>query len=148
MPKTTLTPDEFLKGFPADMQALANALRALAKAALPGTIEDVKVGWQLIGLHLPGKSKLIYYGFIIPHKDSVTLGFQQGVGLSAPDGLLLGAAEKLVQVRYLSVRKPSDIKRKLFAELLKSAADLAAMPKELRFAAMQRGLGNLPKGSK
>ena len=137
MPKSTLSPNEFLKGFPADMQRLANDLRALARAALPDTIEDVKVGWQLIGLHLPGKSKLIYYGFIIPHKDSVTLGFQHGICLDAPAGLLLGAEEKLVQVRYISLRKPGDIKRKLFTELLKAAADISAMPKELRFAALQ-----------
>ena len=119
------------------MQQLANDLRALTRAALPDTIEDVKVGWQLIGLHVPGKSKLIYYGFIIPHKDSVTLGFQHGICLDAPDGLLLGVEEKLVQVRYVSLRKRSDIRRKLFTELLKAAADIAAMPKEMRFAALQ-----------
>ena len=136
MAKSSLTPDEFLQAFPTEVRALANELRGLTKSVLPETIEDVKVGWQLIGLHLPGKSKLIYYGFIIPHKDSVTLGFQHGVCLDAPDGLLLGAAEKLVQVRYVSLRKPSDIKRRLFGELLKSAADVAALPKELRFALM------------
>lgn len=134
MPKSPITPDEFLKAFPPEMQALANTLRGLVRQARPDTIEDVKSGWQLIGLHLPHKSKSIYYGFIIPHPNSVTLGFQYGIALKAPAGLLLGAAEKLVQVRYISIHKPSEIKRKLFVDLITNAADIAAMPKEFRFS--------------
>lgn len=130
--KSALSPDEFLGHFPPPMQALANQLRALVRQALPLSFEDVKMGWQLIGFSLPNaagrKSKPIYVGFIIPHEDFVTLGFQQGILLSDRHGRLLGAAEKLKQVRYISFRTAKEIRKPECLAWIKQAAELALMP--------------------
>jgi hypothetical protein len=116
------------------MRLLANRLRVVAADAVPGTTEAVKVGWRLIGLYVPTRRKPAYYGFILPHADSVTLGLSRGIGLHDPDGVLLGAAEKLKDVRYLSYRGEADIDVARASRFLREAADLALTPVGLRAA--------------
>jgi hypothetical protein len=128
----TPTPDVYLAGFPPRTQALAQRLRAIVKRALPAATEQVKLGWQLIGLYVPGPARPVYLGFIIPHADYVTLGFEYGLLLDDPDGRLLGGAEKLKQVRYLSFRSDKEIRASVLVPFIKQAADLALMPPALR----------------
>ena len=128
------TPDEFLLHFPPDMRILANEVRALVKQHLPASFEAVKRGWGLIGFYLPtvGKGKSIYVGFIIPHSDSVTLGFQHGILLDDPLHRLLGKGENLKRVRYFSFRSLDDLQHDDVAAWIKQAAELALMPAALR----------------
>lgn len=136
MPRPTPTPDEFLANFPPDMQALANAVRSLVKHCLPDSFEAVKLGWALIGFHLPApnpaKGKPIYVGFIIPHPDSVTLGFQYGILLDDPLRRLLGQRERLKQVRYFSFRSLDDFAANDVAPYVRQAAEIMLMPVALR----------------
>jgi hypothetical protein len=133
---TTLTPEEFLSGFSPPIQALANRLRALIRRVLPESTEQVRLGWQLIGLYLPARGrKPVYTGFIIPHTDYVTLGFEYGCLLDDPAGLLLGgpkAGEQLKQVRYLTFRQAGDLRPAVVTPYLKQAAEVALMPNDLR----------------
>ena len=126
------TPDQFLIGFPPPIQTLANQVRDLVKRTLPNATEQVKLGWQLIGWYVPSKARPVYAGFIIPHTEYVSLGFEYGVLLNAPAGLLEGEAEKLKRVRYIKLRSTKDIRSKLFARLISQAADAALMPNALR----------------
>jgi hypothetical protein len=126
------TPDQFLIGFPPPMRDLANRLRDLVKQTLPDSTEQVKVGWKLIGWYVPGKTKPIYAGFIIPHSDHVTLGFEYGVLLDAPSELLKGGNEKLKRVRYLPLKSAKEIRTKLFKGLIAQAAEAALLPNFLR----------------
>ncbi len=128
----TPTPDQYLAAFPPLTQALAHRLRVLVKRALPASTEQVRLGWQIIGLYVPGKTRPIYTGFIIPHSDYVTLGFTYGRLLDDPAGRLLGAAEKLKQVRYLSFRKRNEIRAAALIPLIRQAAVLALLPPDLR----------------
>lgn len=132
------TPDAFLDNYPPDVRALANMLRELVKRTLPDSTEEVKPAWMLIGFYMPAKPKPVYVGFILPHADSVSLGFQYGTLLDDPDGLLLGAGEKLKRVRYFSLRSKRDVKPKILAPYLRQAAELAQMPKALRLQVQGR----------
>ena len=94
----------------------------------------MKRGWGVIGFYLPtlGKGKSIYVGFIIPHSDSVTLGFQHGILLDDPLHRLLGKGENLKRVRYFSFRSLDDLQHDDVAAWIKQAAELALMPAALR----------------
>lgn len=131
------TPDAFLDAYPPDMRRLANRLRALVKRTLPGSIEEVKPAWMLIGFYMPARPKQVYVGFILPHADSVSFGFQYGTLMDDPDNLMLGASEKLKRVRYFSLRSSRDFKPGLFAPCIRQAAELALMPKALRLQALR-----------
>jgi hypothetical protein len=126
------TPDQFLSGFPALTQALAHRTRALVSGVLPEATEQVRLGWQLLGLYVPGRARPVYVGFIIPHADYVTLGFEYGILLADPTGVLLGAQEKLKQVRYLTLNSDEAIGSAALPPLIRQAAEVALMPAGLR----------------
>jgi hypothetical protein len=145
---TTLTPEQFLAGFPPPIQALAHRLRTLIKRVLPESTEQVRLGWQLIGLYVPARGrKPVYMGFLIPHTDYLTLGFEYGILLDDPAGLLLGGSspeERLKQVRYLTFRQAGDLRVRVVTPYLRQAAEVALMPNDLRrqlLAAAQEGQG-------
>lgn len=114
------------------MRALSNHLRALVKQALPESSEQVKTGWKLIALYVPGRSKSVKFGFILPHADSVSFGFDWGVLLDDPDGVLQGADERLKQVRYLSYRSIREVKTRTAMRFVKQSAELSSMPRSFR----------------
>ena len=128
-----MTPDSFLLGYPPAMRDVANRARALVRATLPASSEQVKSGWQAITYHLPiGPRRLVYVGFILPHADSVSLGFTYGVLLDDPDAVLLGAGERLKQVRYVSLRSAADLNATLHGRFIREAGEYALMPRPLR----------------
>ena len=132
MPKLAPTPDQYLSGFPPPTQALAHRTRALVRRVLPGATEQVQLGWQTISYYVPGRAQPVRTGFIIPHADYVTLGFQYGVLLDDPDGRLLGGAERLKQVRYLTLPDARAVRDPALPVWLRQAAELALMPTALR----------------
>ena len=99
----TPSPEEYLASFSPSIQVLAHDIRALVKQALPDSTEQVKLGWKTIILYVLNRVQPVYFGFIIPHTDYVTLGFTFGVLVDDREGLLLGAEEKLVRARYLTL---------------------------------------------
>jgi hypothetical protein len=144
---TSPTPEQFLAAFPPPAQALAQRLRRLVGQALPESSEEVRLGWHLIAFYMPGRPRPIYTGFIIPHPDYVTLGFAYGALLDDPDGRLLGAAEKLKRVRYLTFHSARDIRPAVLTPLIRRAAAIAQMPADLR-AQMQSAARRREKLSK
>ncbi len=132
MPTPALTPDQFLAGFPPPIQTLAHRTRDLVSRVLPASTEQVRLGWQIIGFYLPSRSHTIYTGFIIPHPTYVTLGFVYGILLDDPAGRLLGAKEKLKQVRYLTLPNAQAVRDPALPPWLRQAAELALMPTALR----------------
>jgi hypothetical protein len=128
-----MTPDEFLLAYPPEMRAVANRARALVRENLPSSTEQVKTGWQALTYHLPtGPSRVVYVGFVLPHADSVSLGFSYGVLLDDPDHVLLGAGERLKRVRYVSLRSVDDIDPILHGRFARQAGELTLMPRPLR----------------
>lgn len=128
-----MTPDEFLLAYPTAMRDVANRARALMRAALPNSTEQVKLGWKLVGVYLPaGPARKVYVGFILPHAESVSLGFEYGVLLDDPGGVLLGESERLKRVRYVSLRSAADLDPVLHGRFARQAGELALMPRLLR----------------
>jgi hypothetical protein len=121
-----LTPEQFLSEFPPPIRDVADQLRVLVKQTLPNVAEAVYPGWRLIGYRVKESGREVYVGFIAPTPEHVALGFEYGVLLSDPHGLLEGNGN---QVRYVRVKSPEDIRPKLFAELIREAAQVAALPK-------------------
>ncbi len=123
------TPEEFLAKFPPDIQALANALRSLVKKALPGVQEAVRIGWGLIGYRAVEGKRSAYFALVYPTESHVVLGFEHGIDMADPAGILEGEGR---QLRYITVRRPEDIRPDVFASYIREAAEVAWMPKELR----------------
>src|SRR5688572_27373841 len=93
---------EFLSGFDPRLRRLAGAARKRILTAVPHATERVRLGWRLIGYDAPA-----YFAFISLEGNSVRIGFEWGVMLTDPSGLLEGTG---TQVRYVMIRSASDLK--------------------------------------
>lgn len=121
------TPEEFLAGFSPTVQELASQLRQLVKQTIPNVIEAVYPGWRLIGYREVDGRRSRYFCYIAPLADRVQLGFEYGVHLSDPAGLLEGRGS---QVRYVAVRSADDIRPAEIAALIGEAALVAATARQ------------------
>ena len=125
MPSTrqcdTITPEAFLAGYSPDVQAIANALRQLVKAAIPDVQERVALGWQLVGYRVLDGARSHYFCFVAPQADAVRLGFEYGV-LLGDQSQLEGAGN---QVRYVSVRSLDALDPRRLSSLIAEAAMVA-----------------------
>ena len=77
---------------------LTRQLRAAVRTARPELTEKIYLGWYGVGLHHPDKG---YVAALFPRADEVHVGFEHGVDLPDPYGLLQGGGR---QVRYLVFR--------------------------------------------
>ena len=71
MSEEPLPPEILLDDYPPDIQAVANALRAVVMTAVPDAIERVRIGWRLIGYDVPAGRRTRYFAFVVP--DSAAL---------------------------------------------------------------------------
>ncbi len=108
---------DILRPFPPRIRALANRLRALVKKAAPGLEERPYPGWKAVGFR---GAECGYVCGVFPFDDGVRLIFEHGAKLDDPDGLLEGRG-KVRQVRYVTVRRPADVKVRALARLVRAA---------------------------
>lgn len=95
------------------------AARAKLMAVAPGAREAVRPGWGLLGFSAPR-----YFAFLAPQKDgTVRLGFEHGVVLDDQWGLLEGRG---TQVRWITLRRPSEVARPGVVGLILQAVELAS----------------------
>ena len=99
---------------------------------VPEAIERVRIGWQLIGYDVPVGWRSVYFAYVAPEIEHVHLGFQHGVLMDDPDGLLLGAGVTK-RVRWLTVRAIDEIPPTA-EELLREAARLATLTRSEHMA--------------
>jgi hypothetical protein len=125
-------PEALLAPYPPGHQAVANALRRLVKRAVPEAIERVRTGWGVIGYDVPIGRRTRLFAFVWPEPEHVHLGFQHGVLMDDPDGLLLGAGVTK-RVRWLTVNAIDEIPPTA-EELLQEAAGLARMTRSEHMA--------------
>ena len=116
------TPDEFLSGFPSQVQFLANELRGLVKETVANVNEAVYPGWKLIGYRAKKGRRSAYFCFIAPFENRIMLGFEYGIQLFDPELRLEGEG---TQVRYLTVREQEDIQPEIFRAFIVEAAQIA-----------------------
>ena len=125
-------PEALLAPYAPAHQEVANTLRRLVKRAVPDAIERVRPGWGLIGYDVPVGRRTRYFAFIWPEPEHVHLGFEHGVLMDDPDGLLQGAGVTK-QVRWLTLTAAGDIPPTA-AELVCEAVRVAVMSRSERLA--------------
>jgi len=123
----SIPPDLFLSGYPPDIRDIAECLRRMVHEAVPEAVERVRTGWRLIGYDVPVGRRTRYFAFVAPEPEHVHLGFEYGVWMTDPDGLLLGAHLDLRKVRFVTVRPGEPIPTDALVRYTREAADLAAM---------------------
>ena len=106
--------DELLMMCDPRARKLAEAARRRIVAVVPHATERLRAGWGLIGYNAPA-----YFAFIVPGPDHVRIGFEWGVELPDPSGLLEGSGK---QVRYVTVRSVQDLRNPALAALRTAAA--------------------------
>jgi hypothetical protein len=126
-------PEALLAAYPPGHQAVANALRGLVKRAVPGSIERVRTGWGVIGYDVPVGRRARLFAFVWPEVEHIHLGFQHGVLMDDPGGVLQGAGTTK-RVRWLTLRRLDEIREAEFQDLVREAARIAAMERSERFA--------------
>jgi hypothetical protein len=119
--------DLFLSAYPPEIREVAERLRRVVHEAIPEAIERVRTGWRLIGYDVPVGRRTRYFAFVAPEPEHVHLGFEYGVWMADPDGLLLGAHLDLRKVRFVTFEPGNPIPADALLRYTREAADLAAM---------------------
>jgi hypothetical protein len=129
MPKvaTPIPPELLLDGYPAEIRDIAERLRGVVREAVPDGIERVRPGWRLIGYDVPVGRRMRYFAFVAPEPEHVHLGFEYGVRMTDPDGLLLGAHLNLRKVRFLTYVPGDPVPNDVLVRYIREAAELAAL---------------------
>jgi hypothetical protein len=122
----TIPPEALLADHPPERRAIANALRDLVKRVVPDAVERVRPGWGLIGYDVPvRRGKTRYFAFVWAEPEHVHLGFEHGVLMDDPAGLLQGRGETK-QVRWLTFLQLADIPPEA-EELVREAVRVATL---------------------
>lgn len=118
-PSTTgVKPEQILGGHTPQIRALAEQLRRLILETVPDAVEAAYPVWRGIGYRHP---ECGYFCGIFPQKNAVKLGFEYGVLLPDPDGLLEGDGK---QVRYLIFKEEKEIRIGAIKKLIRAAIRL------------------------
>ncbi len=100
------------------VRALVEATRRRVLSLVPHATERLRAGWGLLGYDAPA-----YFAYVWPANDHVRLGFERGVLLPGPAGLLQGEG---TQVRWVAIRGARDLRSAAVADLVRAAAALRA----------------------
>jgi hypothetical protein len=112
------TPEGILAEQTPDVRVTAKQLRSLITGAVPDAIEAAYPGWRAIGYTHP---EVGYFCAIFFQGDRAKLGFEFGVLLPDPGGLLEGTGK---QVRYVVIRDGNAIPADGIRTLLLAAVGL------------------------
>lgn len=123
----SIPPDLFLDGYPPDIRDLAERLRAVVGEAAPEAIERVRTGWRLIGYDIPVGRKTRFFAFVAPEPKHVHLGWESGIWMEDPDGILRGAHLKLKKVRYVTYQPGDEIPADTLVRYTREAAELLSL---------------------
>jgi hypothetical protein len=130
----TIPPEALLDDFPPPMQAIAHRLRRIVLDTFPDAIERVRPGWRLIGYDLAIGNKRVYFAYVAPEAGHVHLGFEWGVMMDDPRGLLQGDGITK-QVRWLTFEDAAAIDDAACTDLIQEAARVALLRRQLRRSA-------------
>ena len=99
--------EQFLAGYPPDVQAISRQLRAMVKSHMPERAKEVLFASQNhIGYSL-SESMRDRICYICPMKDYVRLGFMFGGYLADPDQMLEGTGKRLRHVKVRTLEAAS-----------------------------------------
>ena len=120
-----IPPDLFLSAYSPEIREVGERLRRIVHEAVPEAIERVRTGWRLIGYDVPAGRRTRYFAFVAPEPEHVHLGFEYGIWMADPDGLLLGAHLDLKKVRFLTYQPGDSIPTAALVRYTREAAELA-----------------------
>ena len=130
--RSGMTPEELLAPYPPPLREVAEALRILVKQTVPDAIEAVRSGWRLIGYDVPVKRGTRFFAWVWPEFEHVHIGFEHGVLMDDPDGILRGAQLRLKRVRYLTLTDIDQIDHERTAGFLRDAVRLVGLSRPER----------------
>jgi hypothetical protein len=122
-----IPPDLFLSGYPPEIRDIAERLRGIVHQAVPEAMERVRTGWRLVGYDVPVGRRTRYFAFVAPEHEHVHLGFEYGIFMADPDGILLGAHLDLRKVRFVTYRPGDAVPRVTLMRYTRDAAELAIL---------------------
>jgi hypothetical protein len=122
-----IPPELFLSGYSPEIRDIADRLRGVVHDAVPEAIERVRTGWRLIGYDVPVGRRTRYFAFVAPEPEHVHLGFEYGVWMADPDGLLLGAHLDLRKVRFVTCQPGDPIPTDALVRYTREAAEVAVL---------------------
>jgi hypothetical protein len=125
--RESVPPELFLSGYRAEIRELAERLRDVVHEAVPDAIERVRVGWRIIGFDIPVGRRTRYFAFVAPEPEHVHLGWEPGIWMADPEGILRGAHLKLKRVRFVTYRPGDDIPTDVLVGYTVEAAELATI---------------------
>ena len=128
-----IPPEAFLADYSPPIRALAERLREIVVATVPGVVERVRPGWRLIGYDVPLGRRSAYFAWVFPERVHVHLGFVEGVLMDDADRRLQGAGETK-KARWLTWRPGDEIDREVVAALVRDGLRVAALSKGERYA--------------
>jgi hypothetical protein len=120
-------PEAFLADFSPEIREQAAGLRRVVFRAVPDVVERVRLGWRLIGYEVPVGRRLRYFAYVAPEPIHVHLGFEHGVLIDDPDGLLEGAHLGLKKVRFVTYRPGDEVPAPALERLTREAARVASL---------------------
>jgi hypothetical protein len=123
-----------LDDYPPAIRETGLALRSLIFRTVPGAVETVRPGWRWVAYSLPDGRKVRNFAWIGPEHKHIHLGFENGVLLADPEGILRGRQERLRKFRYFTFAPSIDIDEVILLDYVRRAADLALLPAEARRA--------------
>jgi hypothetical protein len=119
----------FLDDFPPPMRAIAVRLREIVRRELPEADERVRLGWRLLGYHLPvPRRRTIFTAWVGPERKHVHLGFPMGVLIDDPTDALEGRGITK-QARWLTYRSIDEVDEAVAVHFLHAAAGIASLPR-------------------
>jgi hypothetical protein len=130
----TIPPEALLAGYPPPMQAIAEELRHIVRAARPDAVERVRPGWRLIGYDLPHGKRLSFFAWVAAENKHVHLGFKQGWLMRDPDRELAGRGITK-QARWLTFQAGDRLDAAHLTALVHEGARIAALSPTERVAA-------------
>jgi DNA transformation protein len=120
----TVAPAEILERHSSGVRELAERLRKVVLEEAPEAEEAGYAGWRLIGYRSPH-----YFCFVAPQADHVRLGFEHGVRLGDPDGLLEPMGK---QVRFVRCTPGRALPLRAIRSLIRAALKLPPLSRRGR----------------
>lgn len=114
---------EFLKPYDREVQKLALDLRALVLEEMAPCHENIYDAYSAVAIGYGPTDRLsdgIFH--IAVYGKGVNLGFNHGVALDDPEGILEGAGK---QIRHIKIRTPSDLARPEIRSYVRRARKMA-----------------------